>query len=210
MDTGPFLGRHGPPAFLLNVDSAVTNKNTADPDDKHRHSSSPRRQGQAEYKYEYIRTRILRSIAIGISASWPTSMPGRRPRPSASSTTPARATRSAKSMMAPPRWTGWSRSRSAASRSRPPRRPASGTHGNATIRVPHQHHRHAGPRRLHGRSRALAARARRRRHAARFRRRRRAADRDGVAPGRPLRRAAPHLLEQDGPRRRRLRSLPAT
>ena len=35
-------------------------------------------------------------------------------------------TRSAKSTRAPPPWTGWSRSRSAASRSRPPRRPASG------------------------------------------------------------------------------------
>src|SRR5690242_16835287 len=46
-------------------------------------------------------------------------MPARRLRPNGSSTTPARATRSAKSMTAPPPWTGWSRSRSAASRSRP-------------------------------------------------------------------------------------------
>ena len=75
-------------------------------------------------------------------------------------------------------------------------------------RVPHQHHRHAGPRRLHRRSGALASRARRRGHAARLRRRRRAADRDGVAPGRPVHGPAPHLLEQDGPHRRRLRSLP--
>jgi elongation factor G len=41
--------------------------------------------------------------------------------------TPARATRSAKSMTAPPPWTGWSRSRSAASRSPRLRRPPSGT-----------------------------------------------------------------------------------
>ena len=49
-------------------------------------------------------------------------MPGRRRRPSASSTTPARPTKSARCTKAPRRWTGWSRSRSAASRSRPPRR----------------------------------------------------------------------------------------
>ena len=50
-----------------------------------------------------------------------------RPRPrSASSITPAAPTRSAKCTKAPPPWTGWSRSRSAASRSRPPPRPASG------------------------------------------------------------------------------------
>ena len=40
--------------------------------------------------------------------------------------------------------------------------------------------------------------------AARFRRRRRAADGDGVAPGGPLQGPAHDLLEQDGPRRRRL------
>jgi elongation factor G len=38
-----------------------------------------------------------------------------------------KSTRSAKCTTAPPPWTGWSRSRSAASRSRPPPRPASGT-----------------------------------------------------------------------------------
>ena len=69
-----------------------------------------------------------------------------------------------------------------------------------------QHHRHARPRGLHGRGRALAPRARRRRRRVRRRRRRRAADRDRLAPGRPLRRS-PHLLrEQDGPHRRRLRA----
>ena len=61
------------------------------------------------------------------------------------------------------------------------------------VRVPDQHHRHAGTRRLHGRGGAVASRARWRRDAARLRRRRRAADRDGVAPGGSLRRAAPHL-----------------
>jgi hypothetical protein len=68
-----------------------------------------------------------------------------------------KSTRSAKCTTAPPRWTGWSRSRSAASPSRRPRRPASGTTSAA------EHHRHPRPRRLHHRSRAFAARARRRR-----------------------------------------------
>ena len=98
------------------------------------------------------------------------------------------------------RWTGWSRSRSAASRSRPPRRPASG----ASIRIniidtP-------GPRRLHRRSRALAARARRRGRGVRLGRRRRAAVRDGVAPGRQVPRAAHLLRQQDGPHRRGLQA----
>ena len=47
-----------------------------------------------------------------------------------------------------------------------------------------------GPRGLHRRGGALAPRARRRRDPARLGRRRRAADRDRLAPGRPLRRAA--------------------
>mgnify|MGYP003693928845 CR=1 FL=1 len=104
---------------------------------------------------------VHHSRASATSASWPTSMPGRRLRPSASSTTPARPTRSARCTKAPPRWTGWSRSRSAASRSRPPRRPAFWTRNGIEYRIniidtP-------GPRRLHRRGRALAARARRRR-----------------------------------------------
>ena len=74
--------------------------------------------------------------------------------------------------------------------------------------LPDQHHRHAGPRGLHRRGGALAPRARRRGDAARLGGRRRAADRDGLAPGRPVRRAADHLRQQDGPRRRRLRPLP--
>ena len=49
-------------------------------------------------------------------------MPARRRRPSASSITPAGRTRSARCTKAPRRWTGWSRSRSAASPS-PRRRP---------------------------------------------------------------------------------------
>ena len=56
-------------------------------------------------------------------------------------------------------------------------------------RPPHQHHRHARPRRLHRRGRALAARPRRRRRRVRRRRRRRAPDRDRVAPGQQVRRA---------------------
>ena len=53
-------------------------------------------------------------------------MPVRPRRPNASCSTPASRTRSAKSTKAPPSWTGWSRSRSAASPSRPRRRPVSG------------------------------------------------------------------------------------
>ena len=157
-------------------------------------------------KTEFIWPAQPRSTIIATSASWPTSMPVRRRRPSAFCTIPARRTRSARCMKAPRRWTGWSRSRSAASRSRPPRRRLLDAQRH---RVPHQHHRYAGTRRLHRRSGAFAPRARRRRHAARFRRRRRAADGDGVAPGRSLQRSAHHLLEQDGPHRRRLRSLHA-
>ena len=61
-----------------------------------------------------------------------------------------------------------------------------------------------GPRRLHDRGRALAARARRCGRGVRRRRRRRAAVRDRVASGRPLPRAAHLLHQQDGPRRRQL------
>ena len=68
----------------------------------------------------------------------------------------------------------------------------------------HQHHRHPRPRRLHRRGGALAARPRRRGRGVRRRRRRRAADRDGLAPGRPVRRAADLLRQQDGPHRRRV------
>ena len=71
-------------------------------------------------------------------------------------------------------------------------------------RPPHQHHRHARPRRLHDRGRALAARPRRRRHRVRLRRRRRAPDRDRLASGQQVRRAAHLLHQQDGPDRRQL------
>ena len=54
-----------------------------------------------------------------------------------------------------------------------------------------------GPRRLHDRGRAHAARARRRGRGVLRRRRRRAAARDGVAPGRPLPRAAHRVHQQD-------------
>src|SRR5205085_1998036 len=56
-----------------------------------------------------------RSKITAISASWPTSTRARRPSPSGSSTTPARAIRSARSTTARRRWTGWSRSRSGGS-----------------------------------------------------------------------------------------------
>ena len=60
-------------------------------------------------------------------------MPVRPPRPSASCITRAAPTRSAKCMKAPRRWTGWSRSRSAASRSPPPRPPAPGAISTSTL-----------------------------------------------------------------------------
>ena len=65
-----------------------------------------------------------RSAGPATSGSWPTSTRARPRRPSGSSTTPARPTRSVRSTRAPPPWTGWSRSRSAASPSRRPRPPA--------------------------------------------------------------------------------------
>ena len=63
-----------------------------------------------------------------------------------------------------------------------------------------------GPRRLHGRGRALAARPRRRDRRLRLGRRRRAAVRDRLAPGRQVPGAADRVHQQDGPRRRRLRA----
>ena len=73
-------------------------------------------------------------------------------------------------------------------------------------RSPHQHHRHARPRRLHRRSRALAARARRRGRGVRLGRRRRAAVGDRLAPGRQVPRPAHLLRQQDGPHRRGLQA----
>ena len=64
-------------------------------------------------------------------------MPGRRRRPSGSSTTRARPTRSARCTTAPRPWISWSRSRSAASPSRRPPPPASGRGKRL------EHHRHA-------------------------------------------------------------------
>ncbi len=61
-----------------------------------------------------------------ISASWRISMPARPPRPSGCFTTQGSITRSVKCTKARPRWTGWCRSRSAASRSRRQRPPVSG------------------------------------------------------------------------------------
>ena len=148
-----------------------------------------------------VKGRVIREFpwrGCATSGSWRTSTRARPRRPSASSTTRARPTRSARSTRAPRSWTGWSRSRSAASRSP---RAATTCKWRDTL---DQHHRHARPRRLHRRGRAVAARARRRGRGVRRGRRRRAADRDGVAPGQQVQRAAHVLRQQDGPRRRRL------
>ena len=75
----------------------------------------------------------------------------------------------------------------------------------ARARAPHQHHRHARPRRLHHRGRAFAARARRRGRLLRRRCRRRAAVGDRVAPGREVSRPADVLRQQARPHRRQFR-----
>ncbi len=70
----------------------------------------------------------------------------------------------------------------------------------------HQHHRHARPRRLHRRGRALAPRARRRRRGVLGRRGGGGAERDRLAAGGQVPRAADLLHQQDGPHRRRVRA----
>ncbi len=144
------------------------------------------------------------SSDIATSASWRTSTPARRPRPSGSSITPASPTRSAKSMTAPRRWTGWSRSRSAGSRSRRPRPPCFWKAEDGRARAPHQHHRHPRPRRLHHRGRAFAARARRRgRRVSTALPASSPQSETRVAPGRQVQRAADVLHQQARPHRRR-------
>ncbi len=113
-----------------------------------------------------------------------TSMRARPRRRNASSTTPAVRTRSVKFTTAPPPWTGWSRSRNGASRSRPPRPPRSGsgrkTRPPKARRIPRPVSTSSTPRTrgLHHRSRAFAGRARRCRGAARRQRRCRTPDRN--------------------------------
>ena len=97
-----------------------------------------------------------------------------------------RPTRSARSTRAPPPWTGWCRSRSAASPSPRPRPPASGATTASTSST-------RRPRRLHRRGGALAARARRRGRRVRAVAGVEPQIGDGVAPGRqvPACRASP-------------------
>ena len=70
--------------------------------------------------------------------------------------------------------------------------------------------RHAGPRRFHGRGGAQPARARRRRGRVQRPRRRRSPERNRVAAGRQVRRAAAGVHQQDGPRRGRFRRARST
>ena len=125
-------------------------------------------------------------------------MPERRRRPSASSIIPASPIRSAKSTTAPRPWTGWSRSRSAASRSRLPRPPRSGTTSASTSSI--RPATSTSP----SKSSVQPARARRRGLRARRQPGRRAADGNRLASGRQVRRAAHRVRQQDGQDRRRL------
>ena len=134
-----------------------------------------------------------------ISASWRISTPARPPLPSGCCTTPESTTRSAKYMKAPPRWTGWCRSRNAASRSLRRRPPASGaTIGSTSSTRPDTS---TSPSRS-----SEPSRARRRGGRVLRGRRRRAAIRDRVASGRQISRPAHRVRQQDGPRGRRLRA----
>ncbi len=69
-------------------------------------------------------------------------------------------------------------------------------------RPPHQHHRHAGPCRLHDRGRAQPACARRRGRRVRLSRRCRTAIGDRMAPSRQVRGPTDLLCQQDGSDRR--------
>ncbi len=128
------------------------------------------------------------------SGSWPTSTRARRPPPSASSTTPGKNYKIGEvhEGAATMDWMDQEHERGITITSA------------ATTCLWHdtldQHHRHAGPRGLHGRGGALAARARRRGRRVRRRGRRPAPDRDGLAPGQQVQRPAHLLRQQDGPR----------
>ena len=135
----------------------------------------------------------------GTSASWPTSTPARPPSPSGSCTSPAG------------------------------RYKIGEVHDGTTVmdyleeeqergititsaatqpdlaRPHHQPHRHPRPRGLHHRGGAVAARAGRGGGGLLRRGRGGGPERDRLAPGRPVRRAAAVLRQQDGPRGRRLR-----
>jgi len=147
---------------------------------------------------------LLPLSVIATSASWLTSMPARPPRPSAFFSIPAYPIRSARCTMAPPSWTGWSRSRSAASPLPPRLPPASGkawispfpnTASISSIRP---------ARGLHHRSGAFAAGAGRCLCGVLCRGRRRTAVRNRMAPGHQVRCAAAGIRQQDGQGRRQL------
>ena len=139
------------------------------------------------------------------SASSPTSTPARRPRPSGSCTTPARSTAWGTSTRATPRPTTCEEERE---RGITIVAAAITCHWkDADGQADHdQHHRHARPRRLHRRGRALAPRPGRRRRRVLGRRGGRGPERDGLAAGGQVSRPPDLLHQQDGPHRRRVRA----
>jgi hypothetical protein len=131
-------------------------------------------------------------------------MPARPRPPSASCSTPACRTRSARCTTALPPWTGWSRSRSAVSPSRPLRRPASGRAWTSSSRsIGSTSSTPPGTSTSRSRWSVPCVCSTVPRRVLRGRRCR-APVRDGLAPGRQVRRAAHRVRQQDGPHGRQL------
>ena len=147
--------------------------------------------------FEAERLEETHSRRPGTSGSWPTSTRARPPRPSASSITRGRRTRSARCTKARRRWTGWSRSKSVASPSRPPRRPTCGTTTASTSST----RRATSTSPLRSSARCASSTALWRCSTAS----QASSPRPKRCGGRPPVQRAPHLLrQQDGPPRREL------